>query len=81
MVQTSGAVLQDDSGIPYHFFTGGAWRVQLYGDYQRPYGSFRWLEQKDLRTAYREPGVKRLPMNIGYGFRRITSNMLLAERR
>jgi hypothetical protein len=81
VVQTSGAVLQDDSGIPYHFFTGGAWRVQLYGDYQRPYGSFRWLEQKDLRTAYREPGVKRLPMNIGYGFRRITSNMLLAERR
>jgi hypothetical protein len=81
VVQTSGAVLQDDSGIPYHFFTGGAWRVQLYGDYQRPYGSFRWLEQKDLRAAYREPGVKRLPMNIGYGFRRITSNMLLAERR
>jgi hypothetical protein len=81
VVQTSGAVLQDDSGIPYHFFSGGGWRVQLYGGYQRPYGSFRWMEQKDLRAAYQEPGVKRLPMQIGYGFRKIASNMLLAERR
>jgi hypothetical protein len=81
VVQTSSAVLQDDSGIPYHYFSGGSWRVQLYGEYQRPYGSFRWLEQKDLREAYRAPGVKQLPVHIGYGFRRITSNMLLAERK
>jgi hypothetical protein len=80
VVQTSGAVLQDDSGIPYSFFAGGGWRVQLYGSYERPYGSFRWLEQKDLRAAYREPGIKRLPMQIGYGYRKIASNMLLAER-
>jgi hypothetical protein len=80
VVQTSGAVLQDDSGIPFHYFTGGAWHVQLYGAYERPYGSFRWMEQKDLRAAYREPGVKKLPMQIGYGFRKVASNMLLAER-
>jgi len=39
----SNAILQDDSGIPYHFFSDGHWRVQLFGDYIRPYGSFpRW---------------------------------------
>jgi hypothetical protein len=81
VLETSGAVLQDDSGIPYHCFLPAAWKVQLYGDYQRPYGSFRWLEQKDLRAAYREPGVKPLPMSIGYGFGKITSNLLLAEHR
>jgi hypothetical protein len=27
-------------------------KVQLYGDYRRPYGSFRWFEQPDLRKAY-----------------------------
>jgi hypothetical protein len=81
VVQTSSAVLQDDSGIPYHYFSGDSWRVQLYGEYQRPYGSFHWLEQKDLRDAYHAPGVKQLPMHIGYGFRRVTSNMLLAERK
>jgi hypothetical protein len=80
VVDESGAVLQDDSGIPYARFSAG-WKVQLYGDYRRPYGSFRWMEQKDLRAAYRRPDVKPLPMQIGYGFRRITSNMLLAERR
>src|SRR5690348_11263412 len=51
VVQMSGAVLQDDSGIPFKYFAG--WRVQLYGAYERPYGSFRWMEQKDLRAAYR----------------------------
>ena len=38
------AVLQDDSGIPYRFFTAPPWTVQLYGAYDRPYGSFRWFE-------------------------------------
>jgi hypothetical protein len=80
VVNESGAVLQDDSGIPFARFAAG-WKVQLYGDYQRPYGSFKWMEQKDLRTAYRQPGVKPLPVQIGYGFRKIPSNMLLAERR
>ena len=80
VLSTSGAILQDDSGIPYHWFTAAGWRVQLYGDYNRPYGSFRWLEQPDLRKAYREAGVKPLPMHVGYGFRRIASNLLLAKR-
>ena len=79
VVNQSGAVLQDDSGIPFARFATG-WKVQLYGDYQRPYGSFRWMEQKDLRAAYRQPDVKPLPVQIGYGFRRIPSNMMLAVR-
>jgi hypothetical protein len=81
VVSISGAVLQDDSGIPYSSFVPGAWRVQLYGAYQRPYGSFKWMEQKDLRAAYQQPNVKPLPMQIGYGFRKAASNMLLAERK
>ena len=79
VVQNSGAVLQDDSGIPYRYFATG-WRVQLYGGYQRPFGSFKWMEQKDLRAAYQRGGAKPLPMPIGYGYRRVASNMMLAER-
>jgi hypothetical protein len=48
----SAAVFQDDSGVPYHFFTADKWNVQLYGEYTKPYGSFSWLEQPDLRKAY-----------------------------
>lgn len=77
----SGRVLQDDSGIPYEYFHPDTWTVQLYGEYDRPYGSFRWLEQPTLRKAYREDGVKPLSLRLGYGYSKIASNLLLAKRR
>jgi hypothetical protein len=80
VLANSGAVFQDDSGLPFHNFTSDRWKVQLYGDYQRPYGSFKWMEQKDLRQAYQQASVRPLPMHVGYGYRKITSNLLLAER-
>jgi hypothetical protein len=80
LLATSAAVLQDDSGIPYHFFDGRSWRVQLYGAYVRPYGSFRWLEQADLRNAYLSTGTKALNFRIGYGYGKIPSNLLLARK-
>lgn len=80
MLANSAAILQDDSGIPYRCFQPGQWNVQLYGDYDRPYGSFKWLEQPDLRKAYRAIGPKPLSLRIGYGYSRIASNLLLARR-
>ena len=76
----SEAILQDDSGIPYKFLHAAPWQVQLYGDYNRPYGSFRWLEQPDLKKAYGSPGPRPLTFRIGYGFSRAPSNLLLAKR-
>ena len=76
----SAAILQDDSGIPYRYFREQPWRVQLFGEYVRPYGSFRWLEQPDLRKAYAEPDRKPLNFQIGYGFRRMPSNLLFANK-
>ena len=80
LLADSYAILQDDSGLPYKKFTPEQWKVQLYGDYNKPYGSFSWLEQPDLREAYKTGGPKALPMHVGYGYRRITSNLLLATR-
>jgi hypothetical protein len=80
VLSESTAVLQDDSGIPYHFYLSPGWRVQLYGEYVRPYGSFRWLEQPDLRKAYLTLNPKPLPFRIGYGFRAVPSNLLFATR-
>jgi hypothetical protein len=76
----SAAILQDDSGIPYRYFQTGAWKVQLYGDYRRPYGSFRWLEQPDLRRAYDSAGTKPLSVRVGYGYSKIASNLLLGRQ-
>ncbi len=77
---TSGLILQDDSGIPYRFFSSPPWRVQLYGEYTEPYGSFRYMADKDLRAAYAAPGVKPLAFRIGYGFGAVPSNLLLATK-
>ncbi|MEQ1885418.1 MAG: hypothetical protein ABL967_10175 [Bryobacteraceae bacterium] len=79
VLENSSAILQDDSGIPFHFFGEGGWSVKLYGEYTRPYGSFRWLEQPDLRKAY-VAGAKPLSVRVGYGYARVPSNLLLAER-
>ena len=80
ILSDSHAILQDDSGIPYRFFTTAHWRVQLYGDYVRPYGSFRPLEQPDLRKAYLTLAPKPLDFRIGYGYGRTASNLLFATR-
>jgi hypothetical protein len=80
MLSESVAVLQDDSGIPYRFFAAAPWTVQLYGAYLRPYGSFRWLQQADLRKAYLSSAPKPLGFRIGYGYGRIPSNLLFARK-
>jgi hypothetical protein len=80
VIDYSAAVFQDDSGVPYHFFSPERWKVQLYGEYTKPYGSFSWLEQPDLRKAYLAEGVKPLSLRLGYGFGKVTSNLLLAQR-
>jgi hypothetical protein len=80
LLRNSDAILQDDSGLAYQKFAPYQWKVQLYGNYNQPYGSFRWMEQPDLREAYKTSGPKALPMHVGYGYRRITSNLQLATR-
>lgn len=76
----SRAILQDDSGVPFRYLNNGDWQVTLFGDYEKPYGSFAWLEQPDLRSAYRGRGARPLGFRIGYGFARIPSNLQLAVR-
>jgi hypothetical protein len=80
VLDESSAVLQDDSGIPYHFYLSPNWRVQLYGEYVHPYGSFRYLVQPDLQKAYQTQAPRPLPFRIGYGFRDVPSNLLFATR-
>jgi len=82
VLETSELILQDDSGIPFSYYQTPEWMVQLYGEYDKPYGSFQYLEQEDLQKAYAVPGAaKKLEFRIGYGFSRIPSNLLLARRK
>jgi hypothetical protein len=80
ILANSTSILEDDSGIPYRYFQPTVWKLQLYGEYRRPYGSFRWLEQPDLRKAYEGAGTKPLTARVGYGYSKIASNLLLARQ-
>lgn len=84
ILDRSGSILQDDSGIPWRFFASGPWQVQLYGDYIQPYGeSFQFRKQPDLRAVYEAHKEQVRPLNfrIGYGAGKVTSNLQLARRR
>lgn len=82
IVSMSSAVLQDDSGVPFHFFPPDQWKVQLYGVYQRPYSPFSFMAEKDLRAAFEQPeNVKKLDFRIGYGYGRAPSNLELQRRK
>lgn len=80
VLENSSAVLQDDSGIPYRYFTSPEWQVALFGAYDKPFGSFRPFEQVDLRQAYQKGNAHPLSFRIGYGFSKAPSNLLLATR-
>jgi hypothetical protein len=81
VLKLASAVVQDDSGIPYRFFEPD-WEVKLYGHYEQPYGSFRYLKQDDLREAFtRREQVGELPFSIGYGFGRMKSNLIVARKK
>jgi hypothetical protein len=81
MLESSGRVVQDDSGIPYASFVPENWDVQLYGQYTQPYGSFKWRRQADLQAAYAAGGAKPLELQMGYGYGRVGSNLLVAKRK
>ena len=78
----STLVIEDDSGIPYHYFEPAAWDVRLFGAYDKPINLFKTGLQDDLKAAYdAKTGVLPLDFGIGYKWRQNESNLLLATRK
>ena len=77
----SVSVVQDDTGVPFRMFDAAKWQVDLYGTYDKPYGSFAYMVQKDLQEAYKSEAVKPLSFRIGYGYGRVPSNLQVARRK
>lgn len=70
ILKNSSYVIQDDTGIPYKFFTeNNAWEMKLYGAYTRPVSDFPYLDmQKPLQEAFEKDSSKigKLPFHLGY---------------
>lgn len=76
-------LLQDDSGIPYHFFSPSVWDIKLYGSYDKPINLFKNWYQEDLKTVYNDSSrtIKSLNFGIGYNWQISRSNLMLAGRK
>jgi hypothetical protein len=75
-------LLQDDSGIPYKYFSDrNKWNISLYGVYVPPIPLFSNYNQKDLDSAYRDSTIMRKPLNFGIGYNFNQSNLMLFEKK
>jgi hypothetical protein len=78
----SRVILEDDTGIPFKFFTPDAWTVSLYGHYTKPVKDFKYGFQKDLDKAFKDGKlVKPLSYAIGYHWSDGYSSLILAVRK
>ncbi len=81
MLNTSSAIIQDDSGIPYSSLNNEAWKVELWGDFETVLPLFHNYNQPDLKKAYDDQGAtKQLPFFIGYNVSIGKSNLQYCVR-
>jgi hypothetical protein len=81
LLQNSGAILEDDSGIPVHYFAPDRWTLRFFGIYAGPITLFKKFDQPDLRKYYAASSPKPLTFGFGYRWSSRTSTMFLAVRK
>lgn len=78
IIAQSGAVVQDDSGIPIAYYGKDTWDISLYGTFYKPVADYAQYPQPALRDAYQLGEPK--PLNFRIGFAR-QSNLQVVRRR
>ncbi|MEZ5821608.1 MAG: hypothetical protein R3D82_12465 [Xanthobacteraceae bacterium] len=78
ILANSATVIQDDSGIPLHYYGARQWRFFPFGRYLGPIGEFPGRYQQSYAELFR----RAQPINFGIGYRWRTneSNLLLAVK-
>ena len=82
IINQSQHVIQDDSGIAFHYFTESSskWNYSFYGKYLKPIPMFSAFYQPDLDSLYKQQGSKPIGFGIGYNFRDKNSNFMIASK-
>jgi hypothetical protein len=81
ILENSVAVVEDDSGMPYHYFDSAHWDVTPYGNYTGPINLFKEHYQPDLAAFYGKNIPSPLPFGTGYKFVANQSSILVARRK
>jgi hypothetical protein len=78
ILENAKAVLQDDTGIPFHYFDS-RWDKHVFGQYTQPtLPIFRNYQQKTLSDYYANHKPVEIGFKIGYGFNQERPNLILA---
>ena len=72
-------ILQEDSGIPYRYFSKNDWKFSYFGTY-RVIAMFSNRFQRDLDAEMKNKSAEPLPFSFGYGFIPEKSNLMIAEK-
>ncbi|MES2566970.1 MAG: hypothetical protein V4565_08895 [Bacteroidota bacterium] len=82
ILDQSQHVVQDDSGIAFHYFLNDdqKWDYAFYGQYLKPIPMFSAFYQKDLDSLYKHQGSKPIGFGIGYNFKDKNSNIMIATK-
>lgn len=82
ILDQSQHVVQDDSGIAFHYFLedDNKWNFTFYGQYLKPIPMFAAFYQKDLDSLYKQQGAKPIGFGIGYNFKDKNSNFMIATK-
>ncbi len=82
ILNQSEHVIQDDSGIAFHYFLDDEhkWNYSFFGQYLKPIPMFAEFYQKDLDSLYKKQGAKPIGFGIGYNFKDKNSNFMIASK-
>jgi hypothetical protein len=74
----SKVILEDDSGIPYHFFPRDKWNVRHCGRFVGPIGRFKQHPQPDLAKENAASKPAPLEFSFGYQWQPSRSSLIVA---
>ena len=81
ILDNSTAVVEDDSGIPLHYFKPAQWDIYAYGNYTGPIPLFKDKNQPDLAAFYAANPHPPLSFGSGYKFVAEKSSLLVAKKK
>lgn len=81
LLKYSDILVQDDSGIPFKYFSPETWSVRVFGNYVGPIEIFQKYYQQDLAQRYAVSNPKPLDFGMGYRFNPSESTIMVAFRK
>ena len=76
----SKIIVQDDSGIPYHYFDPAKWQIRYCGTYVGPIDLFKQYPQPDLAKDYSLVPPAPLHFSFGYQWQPSRASLIIATR-